>query len=84
MGEEHPAQAKVVVEFSVSDLPLTEKQQHKLIKLVRMRYNPDSGVVKMSCEKFEHPAQNKRYLLDKIDELMAEARVCRNTPRAVD
>ncbi|TGZ83012.1 hypothetical protein EX30DRAFT_304845 [Ascodesmis nigricans] len=74
MGEEFPAQAKVVVEFSPADLPLTEQEQHKLIKLVRMRYNPDTHTVKMACERFEHPAQNKRYLLDKIDELVTEAK----------
>lgn len=80
MGEHHPAQKKVVVEFSTKDLqasvspPLTEAQRIKLIKLVGVRYNPDRDVVRMSSEKFDHAAQNKRYLGDLINTLVKEAR----------
>ena len=75
MGEVHPAARKVVVQFCTQDLPnLTEAQRIKLIKLVGPRYNPDTDVVKMSCEKFEAPAQNKRYLGDLVNKLLDEAR----------
>ncbi|KAI1621144.1 mitochondrial ribosomal subunit protein-domain-containing protein [Exophiala viscosa] len=76
MGEVHPAAKKVVVQFCTKDLPnLTEAQRMKLIKLVGPRYNPDTDMVKMSCEKFEAAAQNKRYLGDLVNKLVDEARV---------
>ena len=75
MGESHPAAKKVVVEFCTRDLPnLSEQQRIKLIKLVGVRYNPDTDVVKMSCEKFEATAQNKRYLGDMVDNIIHEAK----------
>ncbi len=74
MGETHPAANKVVLEFCTRDLPkLTEAQRIKLVKLVGVRYNPETDLVKMSCEMFETQAQNKRYLGDLVDTLMAEA-----------
>jgi len=75
MGEEHPAEKKVVVEFCVDDLPdLTPVQKDKLKKLVGTRYNPETEIVKMSCEMFANQAQNKRYLSDLVDNLLQEAR----------
>ena len=75
MGEKHPAASKIVVEFCTRDLPdLTEPQRIKLIKLVGPRYNPETDVVKMSCESFEHQAQNKRYLGDLVESLVTEAK----------
>jgi small subunit ribosomal protein S35 len=74
MGEAHPAAKKIVVQFCTRDLrSLTEPQRIKLIKLVGVRYNPDTDVVKISCEKFEEPAQNKRYLGDLVEKLIKEA-----------
>lgn len=82
MGEHHPAQHKVVVEFCSKDLlanpsatyKLTEPQRLKLLKLVGVRYNPDTDLIKMSCEKFNSAAQNKRYLGDLITNLIKEAK----------
>lgn len=75
MGEQHPASRKVVVEFQPRDLrDLTPPQREKLLKLAGPRYNPTTGVVKMSCESFETQAQNKRFLGDTISKLLAEAR----------
>ena len=74
MGETHPAAKKIVLEFCTADLPdLTPAQRTKLIKLVGPRYNPETDIVKMSSEMFETQAQNKRYLGDLVDTLMAEA-----------
>ncbi|KAL8675388.1 MAG: hypothetical protein Q9168_000219 [Polycauliona sp. 1 TL-2023] len=74
MGETHPAAKKVVLEFCTRDLPgLSETQRIKLVKLIGVRYNPENDLVKMSCEMFETQAQNKRYLGDLVDTLMAEA-----------
>ncbi len=78
MGEHHPAEKKVVVEFTIADMPnLTPIQRLKLAKLVGVRYNPTTDIVKMSCEMYETQAQNKRYLGDTIDALLIEARVGR-------
>lgn len=75
MGETHPAANKIVLEFCTADLPdLTPQQRSKLIKLVGVRYNPETDNVKMSCEMFETQAQNKRYLGDLVDTLIAEAK----------
>ena len=78
MGEQHPAEKKVVLEFSPADMPrLTKLQTEKLRKLAGVRYNPETDVIKMSCEMFETQAQNKRYLGDVVQSLLTEARVSR-------
>ncbi|KAI9673692.1 MAG: 37S ribosomal protein S24, mitochondrial [Caeruleum heppii] len=75
MGETHPAETKVVLEFCTRDLPtLTEAQRLKLIKLAGVRYNPSTDIVKMSSEMFRTRAKNKRYLGDLVDTLLREAR----------
>lgn len=74
MGESHPAEKKVVVQFAPDDLKLTTVQTNKLKKLVGARYNPDTELVKMSCESFDHQAQNKQYLVKLVDDLIAAAK----------
>ncbi|KAF2169996.1 hypothetical protein M409DRAFT_51777 [Zasmidium cellare ATCC 36951] len=76
-GESHPASRKVVVEYKIADLAhqgLKQKHLDKLRKLVGARYNPETDVVKMSCESLETQAQNKRFLGDTIEKLIAEAK----------
>jgi small subunit ribosomal protein S35 len=81
MGEQHPAEKKVVLEFSPSDMPdLTSVQTDKLRKLLGSRYNPEKDTVRMSCEMYETQAQNKRYLGDLVDSLLVEARVRSTLP----
>lgn len=76
MGEQHPAEKKVVVEFCPADMPdLTHIQRDKLRKLAGSRWNPETDIIKMSCEMFETQAQNKRYLGDLVDTLLQEAKV---------
>ncbi|UNI20693.1 37S ribosomal protein S24, mitochondrial [Purpureocillium takamizusanense] len=79
MGESHPAEKKVVVQFAPDDLNLTPVQTDKLKKLVGPRYNPETELVKMSCESFEHQAQNKRYLSNLVDDLIAAAKDPKDT-----
>ncbi|KAK1762407.1 37S ribosomal protein S24, mitochondrial [Phialemonium atrogriseum] len=74
MGEFHPAEKKVVVEFCPRDLDLSEVQQSKLAKLAGPRYNPETDIIRMGCEMFEHQAQNKRYLGDLVEKMVAEAK----------
>ena len=78
LGEKHPAAKKVVCQFSTKDIAkaaeLTEPQRIKLIKLVGVRYNPDTDTVKMSSEIHETMAQNQRYLADLVQTLIKEAK----------
>lgn len=77
MGEQHPAEPKVVMELSTQDLTpkyLSEAQRQTFLKLVGPRYNPDTDIVRMSCEKFPARAQNKRYLGDLVNSLIKEAK----------
>ncbi|KAF6819565.1 37S ribosomal protein S24, mitochondrial [Colletotrichum sojae] len=79
MGEYHPAEKKVVVEFSPENMGLTPVQADKLRKLVGARYNPEKDIIKMSCEKYEHQAQNKRYLSDLVEKLVENAKDPKDT-----
>lgn len=80
MGEQHPAEKKVVLEFCAADMQgLTEMQTMKLRKLAGVRYNPETDIIRMSCESYESQAQNKRYLGDQVDSLLVEAKVCFST-----
>lgn len=79
MGESHPAERKVVVTFCPPDLGLTPAQELKLKKLAGARYNPEKDEIKMSCESFDHQAQNKRYLRDQANKLIEAAKVCVTT-----
>ncbi|PFH58293.1 hypothetical protein XA68_13897 [Ophiocordyceps unilateralis] len=74
MGESHPAEKKVVVQFAPADMGLTPVQTEKLKKLAGPRYDPTKEMVKMSCESFEFKAQNRRYLSDLVDKLVVEAK----------
>ncbi|KAH8434951.1 mitochondrial 37S ribosomal protein mS35 [Aspergillus melleus] len=77
LGEQHPAESKVVMEVSAQDLApkyLTAAQLQTLLKLVGPRYNPNTDIIRMSCEKFTTRAQNKRYLGDLINTLIKEAK----------
>ncbi|KAH6899986.1 mitochondrial ribosomal subunit protein-domain-containing protein [Thelonectria olida] len=79
MGESHPAEKKVVVQFAPRDLKLTPVQTEKLKKLAGPRYNPETKLIKMSSESFEHQAQNKRYLSNLVDDLIAAAKDPKDT-----
>lgn len=75
LGELHPAAHKVVVEFCLRDLhDLTEEQRQTMRKLAGPRWDPETDVIKMSCESFETQAQNKRYLAETINALVQEAK----------
>ena len=76
MGEVHPGEARVVVEFCTADLPgLTNEQREKLIRLTGPRYNPETDIVKMYCESHSTREENKDLLKNRIRALLAEAKV---------
>ncbi|KAG6315305.1 hypothetical protein E4U22_007967, partial [Claviceps purpurea] len=74
MGEEHPAECKVVVQFRPSDLDLTPVQISKLKKLAGTRFDPARNVIKMSSNSYEHQAQNKQHLSELVEKLIAAAK----------
>ncbi|KAJ5504073.1 hypothetical protein N7463_006947 [Penicillium fimorum] len=77
MGEQHPAEPKVVVELASQDLTpkyLTEAQRQTFLKLAGVRYNPQTDVIRMSSEKFDSRAQNKRYLTDVVNSMIKQAK----------
>ncbi|CAG8906242.1 unnamed protein product [Penicillium egyptiacum] len=77
MGEQHPAEPKVVVELASQDLTpkyLTEAQRQTFLKLAGTRYNPQTDIIRMSSEKFGSRAQNKRYLADVVNSMVKEAK----------
>ncbi|CAI7567790.1 unnamed protein product [Penicillium glandicola] len=77
MGEQHPAEPKVVVELASQDLTpkyLTEAQRQTFLKLAGTRYNPQTDIIRMSSEKFGSRAQNKRYLADLVNSMIKEAK----------
>lgn len=69
----------MVVEFSPEDLGLTEVQASKLKKLAGSRYNPETELVKMACENYEHQAQNQAYLTSLINDLITAAKDPKDT-----
>jgi Mitochondrial ribosomal subunit protein len=83
LGENHPAGKKVVLMVQVkhlraalaSDSRIDDAWEHKLKLLCGPRYHPDTDTIHMSCEQFQYPAQNKRWLSDKMDELIQAAAV---------
>lgn len=79
MGESHPAEKKVVVQFAPDDLGLTDVQTEKLKKLAGPRYNPETELVKMGSESFEHQAQNKQYLVNLVNDLITAAKDPKDT-----
>lgn len=73
-GEDHPAASKVVLEVNLNDLQLDEATLIKLMKIAGTRVNHDTMRLKMASERFTDPAQNKKYLSDTLDKLIAEAK----------
>jgi hypothetical protein len=56
-------------------LKLSATEKHKLLLLSGSRYNVNTDELAMSSERFPHRKQNKKYLLDVLNKLIAEAKV---------
>ncbi|QIW99894.1 hypothetical protein AMS68_005412 [Peltaster fructicola] len=75
LGELHPAAQKVVVEFCLRDLQsVSEQERQTMRKIAGPRWDPNTDIIKMSCESFETQAQNKRHLAETITALIKEAK----------
>lgn len=73
-GEDHPSASKVVLEVDIRKLALQKAEMTKLMKLAGPRVDHSTYVLKMASERFLDPAQNKKYLSDTLDKLIAEAK----------
>lgn len=78
-GEAHPSASKVVLRLDIRKLGLEETELIKLMKLAGSRVDHNTHILKMSSERFEDPAQNKKYLSDTLDSLIAEAKDTKDT-----
>src|SRR5271155_956076 len=83
LGASHPSARKVVLRFPVkklrealkSDPRINDVWEHKFKLLLGQRYNLHTDMVHISCDSLEYPAQNKKWLSDKIDDLINMAAV---------
>ncbi|KAL1925282.1 mitochondrial 37S ribosomal protein mS35 [Calcarisporiella thermophila] len=74
MGESHPVERKVVATIKVDSLGLTPVERHKFLLLCGPRYNPEKEEVCFSCERFPYQSQNRKYVSDLVERLLAEAK----------
>ncbi|CAR24158.1 mitochondrial 37S ribosomal protein mS35 [Lachancea thermotolerans CBS 6340] len=74
IGEEHPNSRKVVVSLKTQQLGLNDKEVHKFRLLARTRYDHTTDIFKMSSDRYPEAAQNARYLSDKLQALIKEAK----------
>ena len=75
LGEGHPVERKVVLSVKVADLKLDDKEKHKFLLLAGPRYNVNTEELVLSSEKFPHRKQNKKYVRDLLNKLLAESKV---------
>ncbi|CDK28366.1 unnamed protein product [Kuraishia capsulata CBS 1993] len=74
LGEDHPAEKKVVLTTVVADLGLGEAEAHKFKVLAGVRYNYKTDTFKMSSDRFAEATQNSRYLSDTLNALLRESK----------
>ncbi|KAI9475547.1 MAG: mitochondrial ribosomal subunit protein-domain-containing protein [Benjaminiella poitrasii] len=79
LGEGHPLERKVVLSVKVADLELNETALHKFLLLSGPRYNVNTEELVMSCERFPHRKQNKKFLVDTLHTLIKEAKDTKDT-----
>ncbi|EPY54159.1 ribosomal protein subunit S24 [Schizosaccharomyces cryophilus OY26] len=67
--------SKVVLKFSVENLPNLEQNERHVLKLLAgARYNPETDQVKMSCNKYPSSLQNKLFLAETLNTLVSESK----------
>lgn len=75
LGEEdYSANKKVTLTLKLEDLALGEKEAHKFKVLAGVRYDASKDLLKMSCDRFDQPLQNTRYLSDVLSSLIKESK----------
>jgi small subunit ribosomal protein S35 len=83
LGEHHPSGKKVVLTAFLKhirdalkgDSRINDAWEHKFKLLCGTRYNPETDKLHMSSDQYPYPAQNKKWLSDKLDEMIQAAAV---------
>lgn len=65
---------KVLVQVRLADLALTKPQQHKFKLLAGNKFNLDTNVFKMTCQRYPESAQNARFLVETVAKLVEAAK----------
>lgn len=70
-----PGEHRVTVKVALTDIPFENEQEKEIfLQIVGSRYNPKKGDLQLSSEKFASRIENKRYLVDMIERIVASAR----------
>lgn len=73
IGESHPGERKVVLQFKLKDLQLNKNAEHKFKLLSGSRYDHKTDIFLMSSDRYLEPAQNASFLSDVLNDLIKES-----------
>ena len=71
----NPADFKVTMYASLSDLKLTKEEELVFIEMVGPRFNRGKHEIKLTCDRFPNRIENKRFLVYQLEKLLAEAKL---------
>ena len=74
-GEPHPANNKVVLSLSIPSLHLSQAEGHKFRLLAGPRWDSESDVFKLACDKFETREENAKWCDETLAKLIGESKV---------
>ena len=70
-----PGEHRVTVKVALKDIPFENDHEKDIfMEIVGPRYNPKKGDLQLSSEKFASRIENKRYLVDMIEKILANSR----------
>lgn len=69
----HPTNRKAIITIKAKDLKLPLEAFHKLILLCGPRYNKNSDILKITCDKYPNRRQNAKECLDLLEKLYYES-----------
>ncbi|CEO98068.1 unnamed protein product (mitochondrion) [Plasmodiophora brassicae] len=69
-----PEERKVKLWARVTELKIDEADQQSLISILGTRYDPNTGVLKLTSDKYPSPDENAKHVCDLLKTLIAEAK----------
>jgi small subunit ribosomal protein S35 len=70
----NPADFKVVLFVSATDLCLNETELAVLQEMVGPRFNKNRGIIKLTSDRFPNRVENKRYLTFLLENILLECK----------
>lgn len=70
----HPADYKVGLVVSTSDLDLSKQELAIFLEMVGPRYNQGKRTVRLTADRFPNRIENKKYLILLLERLLAESK----------